>query len=73
MLSDAFKLAAILAVPAALALHGCERAAAPRFEVIATTYDGNEYVAGSGDNCRDAYRNAVMPADWREVVCRESI
>lgn len=32
---------------------------------------GDEFVAGIGDNCADAWHGAVVPADWTEIRCSE--
>lgn len=44
----------------------------PTFEIVAETYDGNIYVAGVGDSCASAWEGARVPADWRDIICRES-
>ena len=43
----------------------------PWFEVIATTANGESYVVGSGADCVEAWENAVLPADWRDIICIE--
>lgn len=42
------------------------------YEIIVTTFDGNTYVAGSGDDCTAAWERAAIPSDWREITCEES-
>lgn len=62
---DLFGLAACATFAAALALTSIN----PRTELLARMNDGNVYVAGSGDDCADAFKDAVIPAGWRELTC----
>lgn len=39
--------------------------------IIAITFNGDVYVAGSGDDCRTAWENSELPADWETVQCYE--
>ena len=43
----------------------------PRCDYYAVTYDGNIYVVGSGETCRDATVGWVLPAGWREIQRRQ--
>ncbi|RVC71337.1 hypothetical protein EN759_00545 [Mesorhizobium sp. M00.F.Ca.ET.038.03.1.1] len=42
---------------------------APRFEVRVTTYDGQLFIAGSGDDCPSAWQGAVVPKGWQSIEC----
>lgn len=42
---------------------------APRFEVRAVTYDGQLFIAGSGDDCRAAWTHARVPSGWQSIEC----
>ncbi|MER9680801.1 hypothetical protein NKJ23_15915 [Mesorhizobium sp. M0184] len=42
---------------------------APRFEVRVVTYDGQLFIAGSGDDCRAAWQGAVVPKGWQSIEC----
>lgn len=44
---------------------------APMFEIVATTVDGNEYIAGRGDSCVTAADGLILPINWQSIVCRE--
>lgn len=39
-------------------------------ELVVTDAAGEEWIAGSGDTCADAWTHAAIPADWREIDCR---
>jgi hypothetical protein len=39
-------------------------------ELVVTDWAGEEWIAGSGDTCPDAWTHAAIPADWREIECR---
>lgn len=39
------------------------------YQIEVTTYDGNLYVAGSGDDCRAAWQGADIPAGWMQIIC----
>lgn len=41
----------------------------PAIELRVVTYDGNLFIAGSGDTCADAWQGAAIPADWLELSC----
>jgi hypothetical protein len=42
----------------------------PMTGLVVETFDGEVYVIGSGDTCRDAWVNhAPFPEDWRELRC----
>lgn len=43
----------------------------PRCEFVAVTYDGNEYVVGSGRTCKDAMVGWRMPDNWRSIERQE--
>lgn len=44
----------------------------PQCKVVATTYDGNMYVIGSGDTCKDAVVEwSYLPDDWRRIDVRQ--
>ena len=58
----ALALAALIAAPAPLA-H------VAYVELIVIDSTGNEWVAGSGDDCAAAFVGAVIPEDWREIAC----
>ncbi|MER9524026.1 hypothetical protein NKI96_10620 [Mesorhizobium sp. M0292] len=42
---------------------------APRFEVRVATYDGQLFIAGSGDDCRSAWQGAKVPKGWQSIEC----
>lgn len=42
---------------------------APRFEVRVTTYDGQLFIAGSGDDCPSAWQAARVPPGWQSIEC----
>ncbi|RWP69522.1 hypothetical protein [Mesorhizobium sp.] len=44
---------------------------APRFEVRVVTYDGQLFIAGSGDDCVAAWQGAQghVPRDWQSIEC----
>ncbi|TGV43852.1 hypothetical protein [Mesorhizobium sp. M8A.F.Ca.ET.142.01.1.1] len=42
---------------------------APRFEVRVVTYDGQLFIAGSGDDCRAAWQGAEVPKGWQSIEC----
>ncbi|MGX7874398.1 hypothetical protein ACVDG5_018050 [Mesorhizobium sp. ORM6] len=42
---------------------------APRFEVRVVTYDGQLFVAGSGDDCVSAWQGARVPKGWQSIEC----
>lgn len=42
---------------------------APRFEVRVVTYDGDLFIAGSGDDCRSAWEGARVPRGWQSIEC----
>lgn len=44
----------------------------PVYVVRATDWQGQDFIAGEGDTCRDAWRNAVMPANVAAVICIQS-
>lgn len=45
----------------------------PRCDWVVTTYSGDKYVIGSGDNCADAWKDhGPIPEDWREIKPRTS-
>ena len=44
----------------------------PVWDLVATTATGDAYVIGSGDDCRAAWRNVRIPADWTSVRCEPS-
>ncbi|WP_269581938.1 hypothetical protein [Roseibium sp. Sym1] len=44
----------------------------PSYVVIARTTDGQEFIAGEGDNCRDAWRRAVLPENVAVSICVKS-
>ncbi|WP_191126160.1 hypothetical protein [Mesorhizobium sp. B2-1-2] len=46
-----------------------EIATAPRFEVRVVTYDGQLFIAGSGNDCRAAWEGAVIPKGWQDIEC----
>ncbi|QPC91493.1 hypothetical protein [Mesorhizobium sp. INR15] len=46
-----------------------ETATAPVYQIEVTTYDGQLFIAGSGDDCRAAWQGAVVPKGWQEIVC----
>jgi len=41
----------------------------PTAEIQVTTFSGDVYVAGSGDDCRAAWVGVRFPEDWRKVEC----
>ncbi|TCU34106.1 hypothetical protein [Rhizobium azibense] len=41
----------------------------PHVELQAITNSGEVFVVGIGDTCPDAFKGAVYPDDWRELVC----
>lgn len=43
----------------------------PRCEYVAVTFDGNEYVIGSGDTCAAAADGWVVPDNWRTIERRQ--
>ncbi len=43
----------------------------PRCEFVAVTYDGNEYVVGSGDTCAEAVDGWVVLDGWRMIERRQ--
>ncbi len=44
---------------------------APEYVIRVTDSQGDVYFAGSGDDCISAWENAVVPADWRDIICIE--
>lgn len=42
---------------------------APRFEIRVTTYDGQLFIAGSGDDCPSAWQGARVPLGWQSIEC----
>lgn len=57
-------LAVLLAIAcgSGAALAVMQSAPAPVVQLVADTADGNRYIAGEGDTCADAARNAQFPA-----------
>ena len=45
----------------------------PRCEYVAVTYDGNEYVVGSGDTCSSAMVGWQLPVEWRSIEQRQRL
>jgi hypothetical protein len=41
----------------------------PVVELRVTTYSGNVYIAGVGDDCASAIQGSVIPSDWIELKC----
>lgn len=37
--------------------------------IIAITFNGDIYVAGSGDDCRAAWEHVELPKDWERIEC----
>ncbi len=58
-----------LALGQAFAMPHAAKPVSTYAEIVATTFDGNTYVAGSGDDCAAAWEGRVMPADTFEVIC----
>lgn len=47
-----------------------DRLLAPaRYVVLVRDGNGNEWIAGDGRTCADAWTRSVMPAEWTAVVC----
>lgn len=69
-------LLGVAAVAAAMASGFCMGFLAPlptapiAIELVVTDAAGEEWIAGSGDTCADAWTHAAVPADWREIDCR---
>ena len=38
-------------------------------EIVATTSDGQAYVAGSGSTCEEAWQGMVLPEGWVDLRC----
>ena len=47
-------------------------APSPSYQVIATDSHGESFIAGTGDDCTAAWKGAVLPSDWRDIICIES-
>ena len=45
----------------------------PRCEYVAVTYDGNEYVIGSGSTCDGAMVGWQLPVEWRSIERRQRL
>jgi hypothetical protein len=41
----------------------------PVYDLVVGTTDGMELVIGSGDDCRAAWQNAVVPDNWQDIIC----
>ncbi|UVK46764.1 hypothetical protein BPNPMPFG_002472 [Mesorhizobium sp. AR07] len=46
--------------------------AVPVYQIEVTTFDGQLFIAGRGDDCRAAWQGAVIPKGWTEIVCVEA-
>jgi hypothetical protein len=42
----------------------------PQYELQAIDVSGDIFIAGSGNSCNQAYRNAVYPDNVQSVACR---
>lgn len=41
-----------------------------RVDLVAVTFDGNVFIAGSGSDCAEAFHGAVFPDNWRSLSCQ---
>lgn len=41
-------------------------------DLVVETWSGDVFVAGSGDDCVEAFKGAQYPAEWRELRCEKS-
>lgn len=71
-LAEAACAGALLAVAAVVGWQALESQPAGNLVAVLRAIDsqGDAWIAGVGDDCAEAFHNARIPADWRELSCR---